>query len=108
VQAALATPGEGRTVVAVASEEACQRLLGICLDGSCEAQAQGDAAARGGADVAPLFGMSEGGLTMVNWHTSQRELGRGSVLCVNYQLMGGQRSQWLSSKGWHPACVVRH
>ncbi len=71
-------------MVAVASEEACQQLLGICLDG---APAQGKAAPGSGAAVAPLFRMGEGGLTIVNWHTSQRELGRGSVLCVNYQLV---------------------
>lgn len=112
MQAALATPGDGRSVVAVASGEACQQLLGACLGaaeaapapppgqapapgaGQQQAQAQGQEEqvappARGAAAVGSLFHMSNGGITIVNWPSGQRELTRGTVLCTNYQLHPG-------------------
>ncbi|KAL4422653.1 hypothetical protein ABPG75_008850 [Micractinium tetrahymenae] len=93
VQAALATPGDGRSVIAVVSAEACQHLLGECL-GPAELapqQAEQGGEQQGGQQLGPsavgsLFHMSEGGVTIVNWPQSQRELTRGTVLCTNYQL----------------------
>lgn len=93
VQAALATPGDGRSVIAVVSAEACQHLLGECL-GPAELapqQAEQGGDHQGGQQLGPaavgsLFHMSDGGVTIVNWPQSQRELTRGTVLCTNYQL----------------------
>lgn len=93
LQAALATPGDGRSVIAVVSAEACQHLLGECL-GPAELapqQAEQGGDHQGGQQLGPaavgsLFHMSDGGVTIVNWPQSQRELTRGTVLCTNYQL----------------------
>ncbi|KAI7845742.1 hypothetical protein COHA_000658 [Chlorella ohadii] len=85
MQAALSTPGDGRTVVAVACAEACQRMLGDCL-GPVDPSALAEEQRLSAAQVGAAFCMAEGGMTIVNWPQGQSELGRGTVLCVNYQL----------------------
>ena len=82
IESALATPGDGRCVIAVASAGACQQLLGECLGpGAYQPQEEGGMASVGGS-----FEMSPGGITIITWPTGLRELGRGTVLCTNYQL----------------------
>lgn len=88
LQAALATPGDGRSVIAVVGPEACQQLLGECL-GPVEAPADPQQAQQqqpmDAASVGALFTMSEGGVTIVNWPQGQRQMARGTILCTNYQ-----------------------
>lgn len=72
-------------MLAVASPGTCQQLLGECL-GPADPSAPPQQQAASVAAVGAMFGMSEGGVTIVNWPQGQRELGRGTILCVNYQL----------------------
>jgi len=65
-QAALSTPGDGRTVVAVACAEACQRMLGDCL-GPMDPSASAEEQRLSAAQVGAAFCMAEGGMTIVNW-----------------------------------------
>ena len=85
LEAALATPGDGRCVIAVASAGACQQLLGECLGPEADQPLEEG----GTASVGACFEMSPGGITIVNWPMGLRELGRGTVLCANYQLPPG-------------------
>lgn len=71
--------------MAVASPEACQRLLGMCL-GPLDPQAPEPERAASAAAVGAMFEMSEGGITIVSWPQGQGAAGRSTVLCVNYQL----------------------
>lgn len=92
VHAALATPGDGRAVLAVASPETCQQLLGECL-GPLDPSAPEDERRRSTAAVGALFAMSDGGITIVNWPQGQSEMSRGTIMCVNYQLSGKEAAQ---------------
>ena len=65
-QAALCTPGDGRTIVAVACAEACQRMLGYCL-GPVDPSAPAEEQQLSEAQVGAAFCMTEGGMTIVNW-----------------------------------------
>lgn len=65
-QAALSTPGDGRTIVAVACAQACQRMLGDCL-GPVDPSAPAEEQQRSAAQVGAAFSMAEGGMTIVNW-----------------------------------------
>ena len=69
----------------MACPEACQRLLGDCL-GPLDPEAPEAERAASSAAVGALFEMSDGGMTIVSWPQGQGAMGRGTVLCVNYQL----------------------
>lgn len=74
-------------MLAVASPQACQQLLGDCL-GPVDPSAPLAEQQRSAGEVGAMFEMSDGGLTIVSWPQGQGELGRGTILCVNYQCPG--------------------
>ena len=84
VQAALATPGDGRAVLAVANREACQQLLGECVGPV-------DYAPPGAAQVGWRCGMKAGGCVCPCMHGRQ---GRGAaVWCGAPGLLQGTIAQ---------------
>ena len=65
-------PAEGRQIVAVASSEACQLVLGECL---------------GAPGIGAHFKMDEGGVTVFNYHWRHQrksDVGLGMLLCSNF------------------------